>query len=102
MKINEAKDKLAQAWGLKHFEELKSQGRPCLENFYDKVADLYAEAKVSDFKSSLRKEIEERKQCDRFENIKLDQIRDEVFDEILTLLDTCVPDSKGGIKIIWR
>lgn len=40
MTLKEAKDIVAKSWGLKDFKELKSQGRPDLENFFNKVCEL--------------------------------------------------------------
>ncbi len=38
--FQDIKNEVAQKWGLKDFQELKSQGRPDLENFFNKCGEL--------------------------------------------------------------
>jgi len=42
MTYEEARDIVAQKWGLSDFERLRMQGRPDMESFYEAVAELYA------------------------------------------------------------
>jgi len=55
MTLLEAKDKVAQSWGLKDFKTLKSQGRPNLENFFDKVCELMWYESADQMKEIVRK-----------------------------------------------
>jgi hypothetical protein len=39
--IPQAKEIIAQKWGLSSFERLRKQGRPDMESFYDSVSEHY-------------------------------------------------------------
>jgi hypothetical protein len=45
MNLKQAKDRVAQSWGLPDYNALVKQGRPDLSGFMEQVAKLYAKSK---------------------------------------------------------
>lgn len=75
-------DEVAKKWGLPDYQTLKSQGRPDLENFYSKAAELFAREKQEEI-DMMKKYYEDKLEAfQRIINSHPDEVRSKVQDAI--------------------